>query len=144
MSITAIPLSVPGWAIFIAVLLTVASMWPSTTSMSQFEISAPLSLMFGPTESLLPAVSAISGAGAELSFIGVARVTGLFSVGMGGRDGNRAAVAPGACASPVVPARAGPSAGLYAVLGSKDPSPRPRFSILIPFRLAWYSAPGHR
>src|ERR1700676_1639918 len=110
MSITAIPLSVPGWAIFIAVLLTVASMWPSTTRMSQFEISTPLSLMFGPTESLLPTVSAMSVAGAELSLVGVAGVTELFSVGMGGRDDDRAAVPPVACASP--------SAGLYAVLGS--------------------------
>src|SRR5438552_12624938 len=112
MSITAIPLSVPGWAIFIAVLLTVASMWPSTMRMSQFEISTPLSLMFGPTESLLPAVSAISGAGAWLSFAGVSGVTALFSVGMGGGDDERAAVPPVPRASPVVPARAGPSAGL--------------------------------
>src|ERR1700681_4924484 len=86
MSITAIPLSVPGWAIFIAVLLTVASMWPSTMRMSQFEISTPLSLMFGPTESLLPAAWAISGAGAELSFVGVAGAPGLFRVGMGGGE----------------------------------------------------------
>src|SRR5216684_352399 len=134
MSITAIPLSVPGWEIFIAVLLTVASIWPSTMRMSQFEISTPLSLMFGPTESLLPAASAISGAGAELFFVGVSGVTGLFSVGMGGRDDDRA------CASPVFPARADPSTGLYAVLGSEAPSTRPRFSILIPFGVKWYCA----
>src|SRR3984893_7562281 len=116
MSITAIPLSVPGWEIFIAVLLTVASMWPSTTRMSQFEISTPLSLMFGPTESLLLAVSAISGAGAELSLVGGAGVTGLFSVGMGGRDDDRAAVPAAACVvAPAVPDRSGPSAGLSAV-----------------------------
>src|SRR5438132_1025366 len=112
MSITAIPLSVPGWEIFMAMLLTVASMWPSTIRMSQFEISTPLSLMFGPTESLLPATSAISGAGAELSFVGIAGVMGLFSVGMGGSDDDRAAAPPATCVSPVVPARAGPSTGL--------------------------------
>src|SRR4029453_5605796 len=57
MSMATWPFSVPGCAICIALLLTVASTSPSTTRTSQSEISTPLSLIFGPTHSLLPGVS---------------------------------------------------------------------------------------
>src|SRR5436305_915103 len=40
-----------------ALLFTVASTSPSTTSTSQSEISTPFNLIFGPTQSLLPGVS---------------------------------------------------------------------------------------
>src|SRR5260221_13934731 len=55
---TATPFSVPGLAICIALLFTVASTCPSTISTSQSEISTPRSLMLGPMKSWLPGVSA--------------------------------------------------------------------------------------
>jgi hypothetical protein len=54
MSISAEPLKAPCWAIWITRESIVASTRPSTTRVSQSVISTPLSLMFGPTVSLLP------------------------------------------------------------------------------------------
>ncbi|MDT4881860.1 hypothetical protein FQZ97_1177500 [compost metagenome] len=54
MSISAEPLKAPCSAIWITRESIVASTRPSTTRVSQSVISTPLSLMFGPTVSLLP------------------------------------------------------------------------------------------
>src|SRR6185295_13539499 len=63
-------LSVPGLAISIVLLLTVASTLPSITRTSQFEISTPFSRMFTPMNNLLPAESALSAA--EVALLGAA------------------------------------------------------------------------
>src|SRR5450830_1935308 len=54
MSISAEPLKAPRSEIWITRESMVASTRPSTTRVSQSLISTPLSLMFGPTISLLP------------------------------------------------------------------------------------------
>jgi hypothetical protein len=72
---SAVPLSVPGFAICIALLCTVASTLPSMTRTSQSEMSTPLSLMLTPTCSLLPGGSA-PDAGAVAAGGGDASVAG--------------------------------------------------------------------
>ena len=57
MSISAEPLNAPFSEIWITRESMVASTVPSTTSVSQSVISTPLSLMLGPTVSLLPELS---------------------------------------------------------------------------------------
>ena len=56
MSMTAVPLNRPGFAISITLLVIVASTLPSITRTSQLLISTPLRLMLGPIDSLLPGV----------------------------------------------------------------------------------------
>src|SRR3990167_5027903 len=62
MSISAEPLKAPCSAIWITRESMVASTVPSTTRVSQSVISTPLSLMFGPTVSLLPELSLLLAA----------------------------------------------------------------------------------
>ena len=61
MSMFAVPLKRPGFAISITLLVIVASTLPSITRTSQLLISTPLRLMFGPIDSLLPGVSVAGG-----------------------------------------------------------------------------------
>src|SRR5256885_4010753 len=60
-SISAVPWKAPCSAIWITRESMVASTVPSTTSVSQSVISTPLSLMLGPTVSLLPGESCDTG-----------------------------------------------------------------------------------
>src|SRR5215212_2246581 len=61
MSISAEPLNEPRSEIWMTRESIVASTEPSTTSVSQSVISTPLSLMFGPTISLLPTSLVLEG-----------------------------------------------------------------------------------
>jgi hypothetical protein len=54
MSMIALPLSEPGFAICMPLADTLASTWPSTTTISQSLISTPLSLTLRPTISFAP------------------------------------------------------------------------------------------
>src|SRR5687767_11537897 len=71
MSMTAVPLNRPGFAISITLLVIVASTLPSITRTSQLLISTPLRLMFGPIESLLPGVP-VAAAEAAADSAGIA------------------------------------------------------------------------
>ena len=76
MSISAEPWKAPCCAMWMTRESMVASTVPSTTSVSQSVISTPLSLMLGPTVSLLPPCSATGlsvGAGAALTSGATAR-----------------------------------------------------------------------
>ena len=81
----------PGFAISIALLWTVASTWPSITSESQSVISTPLSLMFTPTKSLHSGMSPSAGLGAGVPAAVVAGGGGAV-----GREAPAASLPPGA------------------------------------------------
>ena len=89
----AVPFSVPGIAISIALLCTVASTWPSMTSTSQSEMSTPFNLMLTPTASLLVGGSARCSAGG-----GCTAASTVSTAGSAG-EGLREADAPGCAAA---------------------------------------------
>ena len=72
MSISAEPRNAPCSEIWITRESIVASTVPSTTSVSQSVISTPLSLMLGPTVSLLPVESPAADLGAAGAAAGCA------------------------------------------------------------------------
>src|SRR4051794_36647494 len=84
----AVPLSLPGGAISMPLLLTVASTSPSTTSTSQSDISTPLSLMLMPTNNLLGGASGTLAIGRDC---GVREAGGLAGVEEAEADDSRAA-----------------------------------------------------
>src|SRR5690349_18816098 len=110
MSMTAVPVNVPGLEISITLLLIVASTWPSMTSTSQFEISTPLSLMLTPTNSLLPATSSGDGCGA--SSRADAFASGAEAGTGGGATAGAGAEGAGAAAAGAALAGAGVAAGV--------------------------------
>src|SRR5512144_2457575 len=90
-SMSAVPFSVPGSAISIMVLRTVASTLPSIESTSQSVISTPFNLMLMPIESLLPGVGAgVEGALAAGAGAGAAAAVGAGDVGTVGAGTSRA------------------------------------------------------
>src|SRR6476469_6456019 len=135
MSITAVPVSVPGLEISITLLFTVASTCPSITSTSQFEISTPFSLMLTPTKSLLPAFSSGDGATVALG-AGALAGTGVSRPGGGSRNAGPGVLEPraaglvtlGCCMALVA---VGFASGLLESLRSTQRSLRPRFSMSI-------------
>ena len=81
MSISAEPLNEPRSEIWITRESIVASTEPSTTSVSQSVISTPLSLMFGPTVSLLsPSLPASVGGRGGGAAVAAAAGTGALAV----------------------------------------------------------------